>query len=79
MEKQDHIKVQYMAFRLNEYENCDVSGNRSLMISSQSATDNMILQLDSQCLSPGEYCFIMTATNGSFTAKVIGSFIIKVM
>ena len=65
-----------MAFRLNEFENCDVSDNQSLMITSQSATDNVILQLDSQCLLPGEYCFVVTATNGSFTAKVTGSFII---
>ena len=46
-------------------------------MSSQSDTDNVILKLDSQCLSPGEYCFIMTATNGLFTVAVTGSFIIS--
>ena len=64
-----------IVFRLNEFENCDTSSNYLLM-SSQSDTDNVILKLDSQCLSPGEYCFIMTTTNGSFTVAVTGSLIV---
>ena len=44
-------------------------------MSSQSDTDNVILELDSKYLSPGEYCFVMTATSGSFTAMVTGTFI----
>ena len=65
-----------IVFRLNEFENCDTSSNYLLM-SSQSDTDNVILKLDSQSLSPSEYCFIVTATNGSFTVAVNGSFIVS--
>ena len=47
------------------------------MITSQLDMDSIILRLeDSQHLSPGEYCLVVTATDGSFTALLTGSFIV---
>ena len=47
------------------------------MITSQSDADSVIiLWLDSQRLSPAKYCFVVTGTDSSFTAVVIGSFTI---
>ena len=65
-------------FRHDGYENCNVSmcSNFSLLIISQLDTDSVILRLGSQHLSPGEYCLVVTATNGSFTAILTGSFIV---
>ena len=65
-----------IAFRLNEFESCNVSSNSSLEITSQLDTDNVILRLNSQRLSPGEYCLVVTATSGSFTAMLTGNFIV---
>ena len=66
-----------IVFRLNEFENCDTTSSNYLLMFSQLDTDNVILKLDSQSLSPSEYCFIVTATNGSFTVAVNGSFIVS--
>ena len=64
-----------LVFRLNCNENNNVSSTSLLMIISQLDTDSIILRLeDSQHLSPGEYCLVVTATNGSFTALLTGSF-----
>ena len=46
------------------------------MITSQSDADSVIMRLDSQRLFPAKYCFVVTGTDGSFTAVVIGSFTI---
>ncbi len=48
------------------------------MITSQPVdADSVILRLeDSQRLSPGEYCLVVTATNGSVMAILTGSFIV---
>ena len=69
-------KCSSIAFMHNEFESYNVSSNSSLMITSQSDTDSVILRLDSQRLSPGEYCLVVTATDGSLTAMLTGSFIV---
>ncbi len=65
-------------FRFNCNENHNVSSDYSFMISSQSVdADRVILRIeDSQRLSPGEYCLVVTATNGSVMAMLTGSFIV---